>query len=383
MVSTDRNIFLEGSSVRVRMAEYASLVTEMNVIVFTKRSSGFKKTQIAPNAWAYPTNSFSRWLYPISAYFVATKYFSPKIDENINLITTQDPFETGIAGFWIAKKLRAPLHLQVHTDFLSNEFSKESALNRFRVRIAKFLIKKHPNIRVVSERIKTSIFSKMKFRVQPRITILPVFVDVLKYQNASAGNFLREKYQGFHLIMLAVSRLEKEKNLELAIKLVADAGNLNPNDPVALVIVGSGSEESGLKKLARKLGVENQVFFEGWIDDLRPYYTSADLLLVTSKYEGYGMIFAEATAAGCPVLAADVGAAREILSTWNGILCEEGDQKCFLENILRLASDLDARIRLLGTARGAASRLVFKTKEEYLAEYRKMLESAALNEDFR
>ena len=65
----------------------------------------------------------------------------------IDVVTTQDPFECGLAGFLIARIFRARLHIQIHTDVMSPYFANESTLNRVRVLIAKFLIPRASGIR--------------------------------------------------------------------------------------------------------------------------------------------------------------------------------------------------------------------------------------------
>jgi len=101
-----------------------------------------------------------------------------------------------------------------------------------------------------------------------------------------------------------VSRLEKEKNIPLAISAMKDMTKKYPK--IGLVIVGSGSEKKNLK-------LNNNVVLDGWRDKetIYSYYKSADLLLVTSDYEGYGLTIIEALASGLPVLSTDVGIARE------------------------------------------------------------------------
>jgi glycosyltransferase involved in cell wall biosynthesis len=80
-----------------------------------------------------------------------------------------------------------------------------------------------------------------------------------------------------------------------------------------LIIVGSGSEADRLTSLVKKHGLEKSVMFEPWADQgtLYSYYKTADLFLVTSLFEGYGMTLVEAHAAGCKIVSTDVGVAGE------------------------------------------------------------------------
>lgn len=108
------------------------------------------------------------------------------------------------------------------------------------------------------------------------------------------------------------SRLTREKNIGLAIEAIREIIKSKPR--TGLVIVGSGQESEKLKAKSAKLNLEKNVIFEPWIDQetLYSYYKTADLFLVTSLYEGYGMTLVEALAAGCPIVSTDIGVAREM-----------------------------------------------------------------------
>jgi glycosyltransferase involved in cell wall biosynthesis len=120
----------------------------------------------------------------------------------------------------------------------------------------------------------------------------------------------QSRHPRFKIALLVVSRLEREKRVDMAItalKKVRDRGI-----DCGLTIVGSGSEEKHLKRLAKRVGVSQWVEFAGFQNNLIPYYASADALLYPgAPYEGYGMTIVEALSAGVPVLANDVGVARE------------------------------------------------------------------------
>jgi glycosyltransferase involved in cell wall biosynthesis len=85
----------------------------------------------------------------------------------------------------------------------------------------------------------------------------------------------------------------------------------NAGHDIGLTIVGEGSEHESLIQRAKHAGIESRVEFVGWQHDIGRYLARADVVLVPSRYEGYGLVIVEALAAGVPVIATDVGVARE------------------------------------------------------------------------
>ena len=180
-ISTDRNIFRERSAVRARMIEYAALFEELHIIIFSRARSGLKRfEQIAPNAWIYSTNSFSRLQYMKDAFKLARRIiFGRKFSYDNSAVTVQDPFEAGLVGAKIKKIFKLPLQIQVHTDPWSPFFKKLGIFNRIRVRIASSVIPKADSVRVVSERVKKSLISVTKIAPE-KIIALPIYIDVKK-----------------------------------------------------------------------------------------------------------------------------------------------------------------------------------------------------------
>jgi glycosyltransferase involved in cell wall biosynthesis len=383
MISTDRKFFEDGSAARQKIIEYGGLVEELYVVVFVKNNAKIAKSdanhankiQISDNVWLYPTNSKSRWSYISDAVRIGKEIISGGASlkksqgsssgnyENW-LVTTQDPFETGLAGYRIARKAKLPLQLQIHTDFLSPYFGQESFLNKVRVRIAKFLIRKATCVRVVSKRIKDSLDLRFKNH-DLRITILPIFVDVEKIKNAPIKANLHEKYPQFDFIILMASRFTKEKNIKMAIGAIKDISNAK----IGLVIVGDGPEKKSFERFVARHKLQDNIIFEEWSNDLSSYYKTADLFLLTSNYEGYGMTVVEAMAAECPVVMTDVGVAGELVKDgYNGIVVPVGDKAKLKEGILKMMEDKTMRASFILSSNLTASK--FPTKEKYLKSYR-------------
>ena len=303
MISTDRKAFEEGSEVRERFGKYGSLVDELHIIVFAEKKLSFKSEKLSQSVFLYPTNSSSKLRYINDAVKIGNSI------SKADLITTQDPFETGIVGVTLARKLKAKLEVQLHTDFLNPDFKKKNIKNIFRVPIGRMVLKKADGIRVVSNRIKESIEKKLP-RVKVIPAVLPIFVDTDEIKNAPISTDLHKKYPQFEHITLMVSRLEKEKNIGKIIRIFKDVAQNHPR--AGLIVVGDGSERKALESAVKRLKIGSNVIFEGWQNELASYYKTSDLFLNTSLYEGYGRTIVEALASGTPVLSTDVGIAAEV-----------------------------------------------------------------------
>jgi len=403
-IGSDRNLFDEKSEVRQRIIEYGGLVEELHIVVFNKYDANnanvMPMMRIANNIWLYPTNSGSKWFYIRDALKIGKKIL---VANGQWLITSQDPFECGLVGWRLAKFFGARLQLQIHTDFLSSYFKKESFLNSVRVIIAKFLIKRADCIRVVSRRIHNSILSKLNFdsstiEVQlPKIEILPIWVDIEKIKNAPVKTDLHSKYPQFDFIILMASRLTKEKNISMAIeamhglirtetdhtdtkqtKLVSESPRspLQSAKSVLLLIVGDGPERERLLKSINSprsplQSAKSAIIMEDWTDDLASYYKTADLFLLTSNYEGYGRTIIEAMAVSCPVIMTDVGVAGDIVRDgYNGLVVPVDDKKALTDALLKMITDFSLRNNLVASGEYMINKIKIN-KEEYLEQYKK------------
>jgi glycosyltransferase involved in cell wall biosynthesis len=108
----------------------------------------------------------------------------------------------------------------------------------------------------------------------------------------------------------AIGRLVPQKNIPLLLRTIASL----PDLPVTVDIVGDGEQRDWLQQLAASLGVADRVRFVGAVQDVRPYLARAQVLLLTSDFEGYPSVVVEALAMGTYVIARDCSPAmREML----------------------------------------------------------------------
>ncbi len=345
-IGTDASIFKPGSAAGERQRAYAETLGHLEIVVLSKS----KERAIQVGAlFVYAAVSNSRIGRLFRGYRVARRLARPDV------VTTQDPFETGLVGLLVARHFRVPLHVQVHTDFLSPSYSRLSLMNSIRAALAGHVLKRAARARVVSEHIKKSI--ETRYHLHAPISVLPIFVDVEKFKSAQADAALAHRFASFKTKLLVVARLEPEKNVLLALR----AFKVFARDSACLIVIGDGRERAPLESAARSFGISDRIFFEGR-QDPAPYYKLADLVLVPSKYEGYGMVVVEALAAGRPVLSTDVGVAHEAgaiitsepnfaaaLSRWfedgpRGMYLKGYPYKNMSEYVDRIAGDIGATV---------------------------------------
>ena len=328
IIGSDRQIFNLTSTVRQRASDYSDLIDETRIIVFAKKSLGFIANQVSPKLWIYPTNSKLKIFYIFDAIRLARK-----LKWQADFITCQDPFESGLTGWLIRRRQLIKLELQIHTDIGSPYFQRKSLKNKVRYFLAKFLLPKADRIRVVSQRIKNHLISNLGI-AKNKIYVKPIFVNVEKIKNTPITADLHKKYPQFDKIILMASRLTREKNVNLAIKAMHEIIKQKPK--TGLIIVGSGSEEQKLKLKTKSYNLEASIIFEPWVSQevLYSYYKTADLFLLTSMYEGYGMTLIEANVCECPVVSTDVGIAGEITP----YVCSVTDDDCVVKKVLQIIS---------------------------------------------
>jgi len=145
-----------------------------------------------------------------------------------------------------------------------------------------------------------------------------------------------------------ISRLANQKDIPTM--LAAFLHYKNQLNTSSLSILGSGPLEIELKETAKNMGVADSVFFLGRSSLIYEFLTGLDVFVLTSKYEGFGMVLLEAMDAGVPVVASRNSAIPEVLGEDFPGLCTTGDSKDFYLKIERL-NDPEYRIRVLAQQR--------------------------------
>ena len=237
------------------------------------------------------------------------------IVKRLSLVHVHSPFITGWMGLRYARRYGMPLVYTYHTQLeaYAHYVPFEPNATRF---AASQLTRTFANfadaVVVPTPAMATHL---RELGVSVRIEVVPSGIDVARFGAGRRDDALRA-----HLgarppdrLLLCVSRLGKEKNVDALIDALALAG-----DPtLKLAIAGDGPAREALEGHAAARGVAEQIRFLGVVDRSRlpDLYASADAFVMPSTTETQGLVQAEALASGAFVIAADAGSNRDVLGT--------------------------------------------------------------------
>jgi glycogen synthase len=257
-----------------------------------------------------------------------------------------------VAGDHLARRFRAPLVMTIH----ATEYGRHQGW-----------VDKHPQSHIHgverwmanrAERVVTCS-AYMREHVadiygleEERIAVVPNGIDPAELVPVADLDELRARFAApDERLVLLVGRLVYEKGFQLALEalptLVERVGN------VRFLVAGSGTHEAELRKQAAELGLDAHGTFLGWIGDdvLHSLYRIADLTVVPSIYEPFGLVALEAMASDCPCLVADTGGLREVVPNEDvGLRFRSRDPASLAVMAERILTDPELRDRLVAEA---------------------------------
>ncbi len=229
----------------------------------------------------------------------------------IDVVHAHSPFVTGAMAASFARRHRLPLVFTYHTrlDAYAHYAPFESGATR-QALIA--LTRRYANAAATVIAPTAAIERRLReIGVVVPIAVVPSAIDVTRFAAGRRSAEVRAQLGAAanEPLVLAVARLGREKNLELAL----DALALLPD--ARLAIVGDGPHRDALERRAADVGIGSRVRFAGPIaHELLPdVYASADAFAFTSLTDTQGLVLAEALAAGLPIVAAESDASRDVV----------------------------------------------------------------------
>ncbi len=197
-----------------------------------------------------------------------------------------------------------------------------------------FCINESDGVTAVSESLKESTFEH--FDIKRDIHVIPNFI-VPSDKAESSYQHMRCKYASpEEKILCHVSNFRKVKRVEDVVRVFA---KVNEKIPSRLILVGDGPERYTIEKMCREFGICSRVTFLGKVQDTSHVLEIADLFLLPSETESFGLAALEAMAVAVPVISSNAGGIPEVnVHGVTGYLSNVGDVEDMASNALKILS---------------------------------------------
>ncbi len=239
--------------------------------------------------------------------------------------------------------------------------------------ITKFSIEKSDGLTAVSEYLLLE--TQLAFGCTGcRIDVIPNFIDPAVYDRARYGTSLGPEIADGRKVLMHISNFRPVKRVRDVIGIYA---RVAARIPSVLVMVGDGPDRVDAEHEARRLGVERDVHFLGKLDVVAPLLASADLFLLPTQSESFGLSALEALATGVPVVGTRAGGLPEVVTDGEtGVLCAVGDVEGMAAAAIGILRDA-GRWSIMSARAASDARARFSMNAvvaQYEAFYRRALE---------
>lgn len=236
-----------------------------------------------------------------------------------------------------------------------------------------FSINQSDAVTAVSKSLKEDTLKY--FQVKKNIHVIPNFICVEDYQIGSREEKRKPYSPNGEKILMHVSNFRKVKRVDDVLRVF---DKVRKQMPARLILVGDGPEKQNIEKLCRQLDTCGDIHSLGKVSDVEKILPLADLFLLTSETESFGLAALEAMAAKVPVVSTNTGGIPEVnIHGFSGMLSNVGDVEDMAKNALTILKDNAAWKRFSDNAFEQAKK--FSTKN-ILPVYEKLYEQVIGNQ---
>jgi glycosyltransferase involved in cell wall biosynthesis len=226
--------------------------------------------------------------------------------EKIDILHTHGA-RANLYGYFLKKLTNVTWITTIHSD-PRNDFLGRGIIGKIFTKLNLMVLKKPDHYFAISERFSEMMSS---FGVNPnKITTILNGID---FNKKTEMEFSRSELKLSHddFVILMVARFDPVKRHELAISAVQKMVETTPN--VKLLLVGDGPSKPAIEEFVREKGLENNVYFLGYQENVAPFYKVADITLLTSKTESFPLVLLESSREKTPVITTDVGGVQTMI----------------------------------------------------------------------
>ncbi len=201
--------------------------------------------------------------------------------------------------------------------------------------VVAFSINKSDGVTAVSNSLREQTYGY--FDIQREIEVIYNFIDFTRFKRKNKDHFKKAIAPDGERILVHLSNFRKVKRVEDVVKVFA---RVNEQIPAKLLLIGDGPERRNAEQLCREIGLCDHIRFLGKQDAVEELLAVADLMVLPSANESFGLAALEAMACEVPVISSNAGGLPEVnIHGKTGFLSEIGDVESMAHNALNILSD--------------------------------------------
>lgn len=317
------------------------------------------------------TSSYPLFRYPPYLLAMASKLAEVTEAEDLDLIHVHYAIPHTISAC-LAREIIARPRMPIVTTLHGTDVTIVGREPEY-FRVVQFALRDSDGVTAVSESLARDTVETFKYKGQ--IEVIPNFLDPEMYRPADGADLRRCMAPKGEKVLVHVSNMRPVKNAPDVVRIFARVAE---RMPARLVLVGDGPDLPECRRLAKELGVSDRVKYPGETPDVPRVLACADLFLLPSSQESFGLSALEAMACGVPVLATRTGGIPEVVTDGQtGLLYKVGDVESMAAGALSILGD-DEKLKTMGAAARARVLAEFTTERvvpHYEQYYERMLEA--------
>lgn len=239
--------------------------------------------------------------------------------------------------------------------------------------VVAFSINKSDGVTAVSESLKKQTLEY--FNIENEIKVIYNFIDLERFKRIDKDHFKKAIAPNGERIIVHTSNFRKVKRIEDVIYVFKE---IYQEIPSKLLLIGDGPERYHLEELCRKIGLCHEIRFLGKQDAVEELLAIADLFIIPSEKESFGLSALEAMACEVPVISTDVGGLPEVnIHGKTGFLSKVGDVQSMAKHAINILSHDEVLTKFRKNALEQAQRFdIHEILPQYEAYYESVLKTA-------
>jgi len=294
---------------------------------------------------AVEVSGYPLFKYPPYCLALASKMHDIALEHGLDLLHVHYAIPHALSAF-LAREMLASAPLRIVTTLHGTDIVLVGADSSYKS-ITRFGLQVSDGVTAVSEYLKRETLKLLEGNYD--IEVIPNFVDTDKFAPRDNPKGRRCFARPDERIVAHLSNFRPLKRVADVIEIFA---RIRAKIPSRLLMIGDGPDFYKADRRARELGLKKDIFFLGGQQGVQDLLPLADLFLLPSEFESFGLSNIEAMSCGVPVISTmGSGIEESVTDGVEGFLCKPGDVDAMAERALKILTDSEIRARMSKAAR--------------------------------